>query len=195
MKKGKAIIGAVGAILLMTLAGAVIAQSQKSAEELYQSALVMKEGRGDLEAAIKLFARILSEYPRDRAVTGKAQLQIGLCYEKLGEAKAQEAYNKVIAEFQDQPEVVKIAKERLAGLAKPAAAAGPASSGMVLRQVDLPDGKISPDGRWIAIGEYDSNLFLYEIATKKEIPLKRQKREADAIDLIWSVVWAPAGRA
>jgi hypothetical protein len=50
----------------MTLAGsAVIAQSGKSAEELYQSALVMKEGCGEVEAAIRLFARILMEHRKD----------------------------------------------------------------------------------------------------------------------------------
>ena len=43
---GTRIVGLVGAFLLMTMAEeAMIAQSQKSAEELYQSALVMKEGR------------------------------------------------------------------------------------------------------------------------------------------------------
>jgi len=190
---GTRITVVVGALLLMGLAGtAIVAQSQKSAEELYQSALVMKEGRGDLEGAIKLFAKILADFPKERSVTGKAQLQIGLCYEKLGEAKAQDAYRKVIADFQDQPEAVKIALERLTALSIPAPA--PAEKGMVLRQVDLPDGKISPDGRWIASGEYDENISLYEIATKKKTPLTHYSMEKSGYPMIGTLEWMPSGR-
>ena len=193
---GTKIIGLVGAFLLVATAGAVIsAQSQKSAEDLYQAALVLKEGRGDLEEAIKIFVKILADFPKERAVTGKAQLQIGLCYEKLGETKALEAFRKVIADFQDQPEVVKIARARLDALAKPAAAAGvsPQSAGMTLRQVDLPDGKISPDGRWIAIGEYEENIFLYEIATKKKTPLTRNSTGKNCCTMIMTIDWSPSG--
>lgn len=190
MRTTKTIMFAVGALLLASLGGArAVGQGQKSAEELYQTALVMKEGRGDLEGAVKLFARILSEYPKDRAVAGKAQLQIGLCYEKLGESRAQEAYHKVIADFQDQPEVVKLARERLEALAKPSAPAAPPSGGMVLREVDLPSGKISPDGKWIASGEYDVNISLYEIGTKKKTLLTHYKSGAKLMNMIWGIGW------
>jgi outer membrane protein assembly factor BamD (BamD/ComL family) len=67
MRTTKTIILSVGALLLASHAGSnVLAQGQKSAEELYQTAIIMKEGRGDLEGAIKLFSRILSKYPKDR---------------------------------------------------------------------------------------------------------------------------------
>jgi Tol biopolymer transport system component len=194
---GTRITVVVGALLLMALVGSsVVAQSQKSAEELYQSALVMKEGRGDLEGAIKLFAKILADFPKERSVTGKAQLQIGLCYEKLGEAKAQDAYGKVIANFQDQPETVKVARERLDALVKTSSASPSPSAGMTLRQVDYPDGPISPDGRWIALGEYAelSDITLYDTKTKLRREITRHGEAKNPFQWIDTIEWAPSSK-
>jgi Tol biopolymer transport system component len=193
MRKQKIGTFAVGGILLIAaLGGFLAAQGQKSAEELYQSALLVKQGEGDLEKAIKLFQKILADFPKDRAAGGKAQLQIGLCYEKLGEAKAQEAFNKVLADFQDQPDVVRVAKERLAAMVRPTPEAAPRSGGLSLRQVDYPDGLISPDGHWIALGETESNIVLYDTGTKKRTEITHHPESSSR--WIDGFEWAPSSR-
>src|SRR4030042_5271286 len=87
--------------------------SQQSAEDLYQSALLKKEAEGDLNGAIKVFQDILAKFPDKRDIAAKAQLQIGLCYEKLGLKAAAKAFQKVISDFPEQQEAVKQAREKL----------------------------------------------------------------------------------
>ena len=75
--------------------------SQQTAGELFQEALYMEEAEGDLEKAIELYQKILEQFLEEREVAVKAQLHIGLCYEKLGLKEAQEAFKKVVENFPD----------------------------------------------------------------------------------------------
>jgi YVTN family beta-propeller protein len=88
----------------------------QSAETLYQKGIQYEEVKGELEQAVSLFKEVLQKYPHDHAVAAKAQLHIGLCYERLGEEsdqKAQEAFRAVIENYSDQPELVHIAQSKL----------------------------------------------------------------------------------
>ncbi|GAG54046.1 unnamed protein product, partial [marine sediment metagenome] len=58
--------------------------SQQTAGELFEKALYMEEAKGDLQTAIDLYQKILKRFPENREVAAKAQLHIGICYEKLG---------------------------------------------------------------------------------------------------------------
>jgi len=99
----------------MAIAGSP-GNAQQDAGQLLQSGLHKEEIRGDLEDAIAVYERILREFPSDRPVAAKALLHIGLCYEKLGVAKAEEAYQRLLHEFADQQRVVGIARQRLKSL-------------------------------------------------------------------------------
>ncbi|MGH7454379.1 MAG: tetratricopeptide repeat protein, partial [bacterium] len=63
---------------------------------------------------LKLYQKIVQDFPDNRRVAAKAQLQIGICYEKLGQQKAVAAYQKVLENYPDQREIVALARERLA---------------------------------------------------------------------------------
>ena len=92
--------------------------SQQIPEELFEKALYMEEAQGDLQKAIELYEQILKQLPENRGIAAKAQLHIGLCYEKLGLQEAPKAYQKVLDDFPDQKEVVKMAQEKLSVLRK-----------------------------------------------------------------------------
>ncbi len=92
--------------------------SQQTAGELFEKALYMEEAKGDLQKAIDFYQKIIKQFPENREVAAKAQLHIGLCYEKLGLKKAQNAFQKVIDNFPERQEEVAIAKERIAALSK-----------------------------------------------------------------------------
>jgi hypothetical protein len=66
--------------------------SQESADELYEAAVFKKEAEGDLQGAIQIFLKVIAKFPENRKVAAKAQLQIGICYEKLGLGEAQKAW-------------------------------------------------------------------------------------------------------
>lgn len=126
--------------------------AQETPEQLYQTALYQEEVRGDLRRAIDLFDRILIRFPDDRTVGAKAQLHIGLSYEKLGQQEAQQAYRQVIADFPEHTEEVAVARERLAELEE-ASREGP-PSGPRFRKVEIPsrppNGVLSPSGDSLA---------------------------------------------
>ena len=107
--------GILTALVASALICASAAYAQQSAEELYQAGLYQEEVQGDLERAIDVYRGILEDFPGSRSVGAKAQLHIGLCYEKLGLHEARQAYRLVIDEFSDHTEEVAVARERLAG--------------------------------------------------------------------------------
>jgi len=89
---------------------------QETAKELFERALYLEETKGELEEAIEVYSRIVEEFSDEQATAAKAQLQIGICYEKLGMKEAQTAYQQVIDKYPKQTDVVAVARQRLAGI-------------------------------------------------------------------------------
>jgi len=86
------------------------------AEQLFCEGLYQEIGLGDLEAAIDAYEKVVAGHTDNVATAAKAQLRIGLCNEKLKRTKeALAAYNKLIADYPDQPETEQ-AQERLDAL-------------------------------------------------------------------------------
>ncbi|MFC1766407.1 tetratricopeptide repeat protein, partial [Planctomycetota bacterium] len=102
-----------GLVLALTLVMTSSVYAQQNAGVLLQSGLYKEDVNGDLEAAIGIYERVLKDFPEDRAHAAKALLHIGLCYEKLGKQEAQKAYHRLINEFADQSESVRIARRQL----------------------------------------------------------------------------------
>jgi Tol biopolymer transport system component len=182
----------VGAILLLVFVVAIGAQkAPKSAEALYQEALLKKDADGDLESAIALLTRILKEFPAARNVAGLAQLQIGVCYEKLGLAKAEEAYRKVLTDFADQPEAVRTARERLSRMEGSPRLPAP-DDGLVLRKMTIPEGLISPDGKYVATDDLPEmdGIAIYNIQTGKTQTVAKSSENGSCC--FWLHGWTPS---
>jgi len=136
----------VSAISLLLIS--IDVSSQQTAGELFEKALYLEEAKGDLQKAIDLYQNILKQFPENREVAAKAQLHIGLCYEKLGLKEAQKAFQKVIDNFPERQEEVVIAKERIAALSK---ALEKVPRQPTFRKIRIPanpgSGVLSPDGK------------------------------------------------
>ncbi len=144
-------------LLIWALSGA----GQQSADQLYQAGLYQEEVGGDLQKAIDLYLRILKEFPENRGVAAKAQLHLGLCYEKLGLKQAQEAYQRVIDQYPEQGEAVKAAKEKLALLAKTQTAGEKGGRELRIRRISeefWPEwgNALSSDGRYLVYTDWDT---------------------------------------
>ena len=85
----------------------------RSGYDLFQKGLVQERTEGDLDEAIRLYKQIVEDFKDDRALVAKALVQMGGCYEKLGQAEARKAYERVIQEYADQPEPVQTARRHL----------------------------------------------------------------------------------
>jgi Tol biopolymer transport system component len=156
------ISGVVFALMCVVVSSAY---AQQSAGVLLQSGLYKEEVNGDLEAAIKVYERVLKDFPKDRLVAAKAQLHIGLCYEKLGTAEARKAYESVVRDFADQSEIVAQARVRLAALGGPGAAGGLVTR-RVLADASGVGGVLTADGKCIrGIDWGTGDVVQFEVAS------------------------------
>jgi len=187
-------------LLVLALGFAAKAAAQQTADELYQAALYQEEVQGDLQNAITIYQRILSEHASSRPVAAKAQLHIGICYETLGLQEAQQAYQRVVANYGEQAEVVSQARARLAALSQYAARA-PATRGPVARLLFDPahnpaDRDIgsfrqimpSPDGHRFAYlrGEKGRGVYLRDLATGEDEQVVSGRPTDEFMPPVWS---------
>jgi Tol biopolymer transport system component len=176
------------------------AQKSQSADVLLGAALHQEEVEGNLEAAIETYKKLLAEFPGNRPLAAQAQLHLGFCYEKLGEAQTKEAraaYERVVHDFADQAEQVQAARARLAALAgTPSRTAG---TEMTIRRVwsgpgvDV-TGSPSPDGRYLSIMDPDSgDLAIWEIASGQKRRLTNKGSWSTA-EMVLDSTWSPDGK-
>jgi Tol biopolymer transport system component len=146
-------------IALVTLIVAAVSTgyAQQTAEEVYQAALYQEEVQGNLEGAIDAYERILADFRDNRSVAAKAQLHIGLCFEKLGLTEAQQAYRRVIADYPDHTDEVAVARERLNSLERELAELNRQPTFRKIEFASEPqNGVMSPDGKKLAFTSDDA---------------------------------------
>lgn len=144
----RTIIGTAFAVLLISTSAAL---GQQTPEGLLQSGIYAEEVQGDLEQAMALYRRILTEYPESRAVGATAQLHIGLCLEVLGLGEAGQAYRRVIEDFPEHADQVRLARERLASLTEELAELNRQPTFRKIEIASKPqNGVLSPDGAKLA---------------------------------------------
>jgi Tol biopolymer transport system component len=159
------------AVTVAVLASALSGAGQQSAEQLFKTGLYEEEVGGDLQKAIGIFQDLLKRFPASREVAAKAQLHIGLCYEKLGTAEAEKAFQKVISDFPERTDEVRTAKERLSLIAGTRSVSGAGDRGPSIRQIwsgtsATSDGRPSPDGLSMSfIDGQTGNLGIRDIAS------------------------------
>jgi Tol biopolymer transport system component len=171
MKKMKAIVTLAMVVSLGTFVQARGPVFQQTAGELFEKALYVEEGQGDLQKAIGLYQDIVKRFPESREVAAKAQLHVGLCYEKLGLKEAERAFQKVINDFPEQKEAVRLAREKLSLLPGARAALEKGAGEMKIRKVwenalDF-TGSPSPDGRFLSFIDWEkfANLGVHDLVT------------------------------
>jgi len=168
----------------------------QSSGEMFEKALYLEEAQGDLQKAIELYHQILNQSPQDREISAKAQLHIGLCYEKLGLTEAPKAYQKVLDNYPDQVDAVKVAQEKLTIINKAKAFAEKGANGFTLESVwSKPkwgiEGAPSHDGKYLSFVDWDTgDLAIREIYTGKTQRLtdlaSHPERQESAYDSRWS---------
>jgi len=102
-------------LLAAGLAGAAT-ENPDAARVLLQTANQVRLVDGDLVRAIEIYERISTEFGDDRALAAEALLDLGGCYEQLGDPKARRTYERLLREYGDQTRQVGAARTRLAGL-------------------------------------------------------------------------------
>ncbi len=162
-------------ILALTVAATLplAARQQNASPEARLQAAINKETvEGDLKAAIELYKPLAAS--SNRVVAAKALLRMGQCYERLGDAESRKAYERIVAQFPDQKDVVAEARKRLGARG----AAAPVETGLVERHVwTFPPSnytwvsRVTADGRLVAVAAPMKDLlrvYLLDLATGQE---------------------------
>jgi Tol biopolymer transport system component len=190
--------------MILLLALSFLNSAPQNAYDLFQKALAKERGEGNLEEAISLYQKVVAE-TKDESLAAKAQFRIGICYEKLGQEKAklaQEAFQKVISDYPSQKDIVRMAQEKLSSIIQAQSFVEKGDRGKNLRLIwrhsdaDVLEvmGAPSPDGRFISFTDWETgNLAVYEISTKKKLPLTGKKNWEDNS---WceNSRWSPDGK-
>jgi Tol biopolymer transport system component len=137
------------AVVSLALLASVAPRAQGKAELALKAAMDKEVVDGDLKAAIEMYRQIASG--GDRAVAARALIRMGQCHEKLGDADARKAYERVLREFADQKEAVEQARALLSASNRDRA---PESGLAFERKWELPPAvspsrRPSPDGRYL----------------------------------------------
>lgn len=103
---------------LFVLVTALIASpvASQPASDLLEKAIFTEETVGDLDAAIGIYQQILSDAEVNRKAAAQAQYRLAMCYLKKGqEAQATEAFEKLIANYPEQTELIAAARQHMPG--------------------------------------------------------------------------------
>ena len=165
-------------LLCWLLAGAFLAAAigtraaQDPADVALQAAIRKEVVDGDLQAAIEQYGAIAKG--TNHAAAAQALLRMGRCYERLGNAKASETYERVLKQFADQKEAAQEARDRLAVLVsvheKPRQAVGwyngdwqsgvPGLANWYLSKRHFSrvyDDFVVPEGGWTVVGVFSNS--------------------------------------
>ena len=181
------------ALIIATALALASPMRAQSGHELFQQALSKERAEGKLQEAIALYQRVVEAASSDHALAARALLQLGRCYEQLGNTEARAAYERLIARYPDQTDLVAQAKTRLAALVRTAPSAAPEAMAVVSLSDVSKDGElvtVAPDDTKAIVMDYAKgqvNLALYDFST-------RQRRLLTEGWYTFFAVWSPDAR-
>lgn len=181
---------------------AVEVSAQQNPRELFERARMLDESNQNLTEAIKLYKQVINQANDQRALAAKAQLRIGLLYERLGrKAEAQRAFQTVASQYADQAEVARQAGAKITTVAAPRRnikANAKTATGLTARQVW--DGNpgwapaISSDGRHLTYVGSGKALYVRDVLTGESRHLTMVGSAWDMEGVTSGPVFSPDGK-
>jgi dipeptidyl aminopeptidase/acylaminoacyl peptidase len=103
-------------VVVIVLAAWIHAQppADQAPARVFQDAVTLVDARNDCARAVPLFERVAAS--GDRALAARALVYAGTCYERLGNEKARQAYQRVIDVYAEQRAAAAQARARLSAL-------------------------------------------------------------------------------
>ncbi|MBX3747119.1 MAG: tetratricopeptide repeat protein [Verrucomicrobiae bacterium] len=105
-------------ILVGILFGAVVpGRAAEPLDQAFQSALVAKEVRRDLNAAVRGYEAVIAQVDAQRAIAATAVFRLAECFRKLGRNdEAASQYRRVLRDFPAEATLVRLSRENLLAL-------------------------------------------------------------------------------
>src|SRR5665213_3800855 len=104
------------ALSIATLLGAATAVRADSPSDTLEQGIYSEETKGDLEAAMQLYQKVIAQAKADLASAAQAQYHLGVCYyKKQNFSDANAAFESVVKDYPDQTSIVALARKYLSG--------------------------------------------------------------------------------
>jgi Tol biopolymer transport system component len=149
--------------IFVLVALTTMVSAQVSPAVAFRRAMETETVKGDLKAAIQQYQHVVES--GDRALAAQALVRMAECHRKMGDNAAREIYERVLREFRDQQEPVRLARARLESALSNAAR----SNSLTLRALpnsNVSPGTVSADGRYFTFVSWDDgNLYLRDLTT------------------------------
>jgi Tetratricopeptide repeat/Protein of unknown function (DUF3108) len=109
-----------GAALFLLAVTSLLTTAQLAAaaspSELLEQGIYSEETKGDVDAALKLYQQVVTEAKTGQAVAAQAQYRLGVCfYKKKNYAEAISAFEKLVRDYPDQKDLLRLANKYLVG--------------------------------------------------------------------------------
>src|SRR5512139_1956760 len=165
---------------------------------LFEKALALEEAQARLPEAIALYQKIVDQ-AGDKSLAARAQLRIGICHQKLGRKEAQSAFQKVIDNYPEQVETVRLAREQLSLLRRAGDLVEKGDRQPAIRLLwSGPEAAISgapsPDGKHLSFTDWSTgDLAVRDLETGKNRRLTNKGSWDQSDDQADSSLWSPDG--
>jgi Tol biopolymer transport system component len=165
--RGTSVLAALALAIALLITPVSAIQSVAQLEVELKAAMHKELVDGDLQGAIAQYKDLVARAGSDHATAAKALVRMGQCYEKLGNAEATKAYERVVREFSDQKEMVATARARLAALGRRPGSAPAVTVRQVWAgpEVDTLLGAPSRDGTYLTFRTESEDLAIRDLAT------------------------------
>jgi hypothetical protein len=101
-------------LLITSLLTTVAAAATASPAELLERGIYSEETKGDVDAAMTLYQQVVKEAKAGQAVAAQAQYRLGVCYyKKKNYTDANAAFQKLVADYPDQKDLIALANKYL----------------------------------------------------------------------------------
>ncbi len=190
----KKILMLAAVILLLALgAGTALAQS---GYDLFQKALVKERAIGDVEEALRLYQRVVKEFSGNHALAAKAELRMGLLYDRLGrKADAQRAYQAVVNQYADQTNEARQARAKIVVAVAPSRnnnASTKTVTGSTARRTTMIWADVDQQETWVNSPSADGRYLAFTDGRTGDLAV-RDLREDTNRYLTNKKDWAPSG--
>lgn len=180
------------------LMGITLFVYSQNASDLFEQGLMKENAEGDLPGAIAVFTRVIEDRTADPSIQAKAQLHMGMCYEKLGRDEARKAYQKVVDNYPQQQQEVASARVRLAALGKAVDANKELSFATRKVWTDAqvsPMMAASPDGRYLSFMDWGTgDLAIRDLETGTNRRLTNKGPWEKSSEYAMRSRWSPDGK-
>lgn len=101
-------------IILAVFASALFSIAEEPLSVQLERGIYLEETKGDLDAAIGVYQKILEKAEADRSSAAQAQYRLGMCFLKKGKTgEATKAFEDLIAKYPDEKDLVEKARAQL----------------------------------------------------------------------------------